>query len=287
MSPATKRVRFSRRQYVSLGRKIARPQLSDQANKKLFGSLWAPAGWGQNVALTCTMMGPVDRDSGMVVPLPSLDKALKELGQQWDHRFLNEQEVFRDMILTNENLVQFGFRFLQERLKEEGQDVQIESFHLQEDPHHWAENRGEKEVLIGQSYTVSCLHRHHNPQMSQAENQHLYGKCAEIHGHSYGLEVVLQGPVEHQTGLVYSRDQLDRMVNREILEPYHGKFLNESLGNTSGELILQKFMEKLMVALPQDLFLELRLQETKKNSFCLKNPLFSRPSGGLRQEAHT
>ena len=50
----------------------------------------------------------------------------------------------------------------------------------------------------------SAAHRLHNPNLSAAFNQQIYGKCNSKngHGHNYTWKVVLEGPVDAQTGMV-------------------------------------------------------------------------------------
>jgi len=53
-------------------------------------------------------------------------------------------------------------------------------------------------------YWFSASHRLHSEEMSEAENQAIYGKCNNPygHGHNYALEVTVSGPVNPSTGMV-------------------------------------------------------------------------------------
>ncbi len=55
-------------------------------------------------------------------------------------------------------------------------------------------------------YRFPASHRLHNPEMTEAANQRLYGKCNNPygHGHDYILEVSVIGPID-QHGRVTDR----------------------------------------------------------------------------------
>ena len=47
---------------------------------------------------------------------------------------------------------------------------------------------------------VSCAHRLHSPQLSDAENREIFGKCNNEfgHGHNYAFEAVIKGRVTNK-----------------------------------------------------------------------------------------
>ena len=47
---------------------------------------------------------------------------------------------------------------------------------------------------------VSCAHRLHSPQLSDAENREIFGKCNNEfgHGHNYAFEAVIKGGVTNK-----------------------------------------------------------------------------------------
>lgn len=49
------------------------------------------------------------------------------------------------------------------------------------------------------------------------------------HGHNYGLDVTIQGSVEHKTGMVVNIKQLDDIVRREVVSQFDGKSLNDEV----------------------------------------------------------
>jgi 6-pyruvoyltetrahydropterin/6-carboxytetrahydropterin synthase len=71
----------------------------------------------------------------------------------------------------------------------------------------------------------------HSAQLGEEENRRVYGKCNNPygHGHNYVLEVAVSGPVDPTTGMIANLTDLDEFVEREILEPFDHKYLNEEI----------------------------------------------------------
>lgn len=44
------------------------------------------------------------------------------------------------------------------------------------------------------------------------------GKCSRLHGHSWTLDVTVEGPINPTTGLVVDYADLSRLVNKEIID---------------------------------------------------------------------
>jgi len=83
-------------------------------------------------------------------------------------------------------------------------------------------------AYLTRRYLFSASHRLHSDAMSDAENASTYGKCNNPygHGHNYGLEVTVSGPVNEGTGMVCNLMDLDDFVQREILERFDHQNLN-------------------------------------------------------------
>ena len=72
-------------------------------------------------------------------------------------------------------------------------------------------------------------------------------KCARLHGHSYRVEVCVQGPVEQATGWV-----MDFQEIKDAFAPLHHRYLNEvdGLGNPTSENLARWIWEHLVGVLP-------------------------------------
>ena len=57
-------------------------------------------------------------------------------------------------------------------------------------------------VLVGRRESFNAAHQLCDPDLSEDENRRLFGKCANLHGHNYVLEVVVAGQIDPATGHV-------------------------------------------------------------------------------------
>ena len=75
-------------------------------------------------------------------------------------------------------------------------------------------------VTVTRRMHFNAAHRVHNPALSDAENQALFGKCnnPNWHGHNYMLDVSVTGPIDAKTGYVMDLGRLKAVVNREVID---------------------------------------------------------------------
>lgn len=83
-------------------------------------------------------------------------------------------------------------------------------------------------AYLTRRYWFSASHRLHSKDMSAEENQTVYGKCNNPHGHghNYSLEVTVSGQVDPRTGMVCNLMDLDNFVHEKILERFGHQNLN-------------------------------------------------------------
>ena len=76
--------------------------------------------------------------------------------------------------------------------------------------------------------TFSASHYYWNPAWSEAENQQVFGRCANRngHGHNYTLEVTVAGEPDRVTGFVVDLKWLKDVMEREVLAVYDHRHLN-------------------------------------------------------------
>ena len=73
------------------------------------------------------------------------------------------------------------------------------------------------------------------------------GKCRELHGHGYRLEVTVEGPVG-PNGMVLDFGEVEAVVKREVIARYDHRYLNELLDNPTAELIAEDAWKRLEAA---------------------------------------
>ena len=83
-------------------------------------------------------------------------------------------------------------------------------------------------AYLTRRYWFSASHRLHCDTMSAEENQAVFGKCNNPHGHghNYALEVTVGGRVDPSTGMVCNLVDLDAFVKEKILERFGHQNLN-------------------------------------------------------------
>jgi 6-pyruvoyltetrahydropterin/6-carboxytetrahydropterin synthase len=83
-------------------------------------------------------------------------------------------------------------------------------------------------AYFGRRYTLSASHRLHTDTLTTEENAEAYGKCSNPHGHghNYGVEVLVGGRVDGETGMVMNLVELDNVVREQVLERFDHRNLN-------------------------------------------------------------
>jgi 6-pyruvoyltetrahydropterin/6-carboxytetrahydropterin synthase len=126
---------------------------------------------------------------------------------------------------------------------------------------------------LSRRYSFAASHRLHSAAMSEGENWRVYGKCNNPygHGHNYTVEVTLSGPVDPATGMVANLADLDAFVQREVLEPFDHKNLNEEIAAfrervPTTENVCIEIYNRLH-AFPKARLERVRIEETSKNTF--------------------
>ena len=73
------------------------------------------------------------------------------------------------------------------------------------------------------------------------------GKCKRLHGHSYRLEVTIEGPLDHN-GIVVDFDDVQRIVEDEVIARYDHRHLNELVDNPTAELLAADIWKRVEAA---------------------------------------
>ena len=73
------------------------------------------------------------------------------------------------------------------------------------------------------------------------------GKCKNLHGHSYRLEVAIEGPVG-EDGMVMDFAAVKSIVEREVVDRYDHTYLNDLMDNPTAELLAHSIWKTLEAA---------------------------------------
>lgn len=125
-------------------------------------------------------------------------------------------------------------------------------------------------VLVSRREAFNAAHQLRDPGLSDEENQRLFGKCANLHGHNYVLEVVVAGQVDQATGYVLDLKELSDVISRRVIQDVDHRNLNTDVPwlegrNPTAENLALAFWERIRSELPEGLLRSVRLWETDKN----------------------
>ncbi|MGH9365920.1 MAG: 6-pyruvoyl trahydropterin synthase family protein [Thermoanaerobaculia bacterium] len=118
----------------------------------------------------------------------------------------------------------------------------------------------------------SAAHRLYRPDWDEATNQRVFEKCnnANGHGHTYELEVAVEGEIDPETGYVMDFGDLKRVVQSNVIAKVDRRHLNFDVPFLSG---VNPTAENIAVAVWRELALKVAparlvrvtLQETSRN----------------------
>jgi 6-pyruvoyltetrahydropterin/6-carboxytetrahydropterin synthase len=132
---------------------------------------------------------------------------------------------------------------------------------------------GGLKIELGRRYRFSASHRLHSSKLSEEENRRIYGKCNNPygHGHNYVVEVSVSGTVNPATGMIANLADLDSFVEREVIEPFDHKSLNEDVAAFRGNVPTTENICKEIFArlnhFPMAKLERVRVEETGNNTF--------------------
>jgi 6-pyruvoyltetrahydropterin/6-carboxytetrahydropterin synthase len=125
-------------------------------------------------------------------------------------------------------------------------------------------------VLVGRRETFNAAHQLCDPDLSDEENRRVFGKCANLHGHNYVVEVAVAGEIDHATGYVWDLKSLADVIGRQVIHDVDHRNLNTDVPWLKGlvpttENLARAFWERLLPEFPDGLLRSVRVWETDKN----------------------
>jgi 6-pyruvoyltetrahydropterin/6-carboxytetrahydropterin synthase len=130
-------------------------------------------------------------------------------------------------------------------------------------------------VFLTRRERFSAAHRLFNPELSDEENDRIYGPCANPnwHGHNYILWVTISGEVDPGTGYVVDLKELSNIIRERVIIKLDHKNINTEVDFMQGQYVstenlamgiwgeLEPAITRLGVALHS-----VKLEETENNS---------------------
>jgi len=134
-------------------------------------------------------------------------------------------------------------------------------------------------VRITTSSHFSSAHRLHNDARDPAWNRDVFGKCnnPHAHGHTYELEVTVEGPVDPATGWILDFGVLKRIVAEKVVKKCDLKNLNSDVPflrgvNPTAENIAVRIWDELAGDVAPARLVRIVLHETERNKVVYTGP---------------
>ena len=128
-------------------------------------------------------------------------------------------------------------------------------------------------IARGRRYRFAASHRLHSHALSAEENARVYGKCNNPygHGHNYVVEISVSGTPDPATGMIANLADLDGFVEREVIEAFDHKSLNEDVPAFRGKVpttenVCREIYQRLK-HFPKARLERVRVEETSNNAF--------------------
>lgn len=127
-------------------------------------------------------------------------------------------------------------------------------------------------LLVTRREVFSASHRLFNKDLSEKENEQIFGKCSNPngHGHNYTVEVVVAGEVDQRTGYVIDLSLLKEIIHKHVIEKLDHKNLNLDVDFLhdkipSAENIILGIWDQLKDNIPNGRLYSVKLYETENN----------------------
>ncbi|HEY7112173.1 MAG TPA: 6-carboxytetrahydropterin synthase [Thermoanaerobaculia bacterium] len=127
-------------------------------------------------------------------------------------------------------------------------------------------------VRLVSSAHFSAAHRLHREDWDEATNQRVFDKCNNPHGHghTYGLEVTVEGEIDPETGYVMDFGRLKRVVRDHVISRLDRRHLNFDVDflagrNPTAENIAAGIWAQLVDRVGPARLVRVTLDETEKN----------------------
>jgi 6-pyruvoyltetrahydropterin/6-carboxytetrahydropterin synthase len=129
-----------------------------------------------------------------------------------------------------------------------------------------------QKIAVYRKEHFNAAHRLHNPNLSDAENALIFGKCNYVnyHGHNYELIVKVIGEIDPKSGYVIDLKILSDLINQCVIEKFDHKNLNLDTVefkdlNPTAENIAIVIYNLLRDKLDEQYELKVVLYETERN----------------------
>lgn len=177
-------------------------------------------GIGHFFTLEVTLLGAPAPETGCLVNIKAIDQKVREIVVPLVTAFVHRHRLAGGGVLIG---------CIYERLKDAWPGNQLHHLRLSLSPFLTLSLFSQEFPMtrLSQKFEFSASHRLHNPAMSDDENQKLFGKCnnAHGHGHNYVLQVTVAGSPD-STGHIIDIPKFEQIVGQTVIDPFDHRYLN-------------------------------------------------------------
>lgn len=125
-------------------------------------------------------------------------------------------------------------------------------------------------VVVSRRESFNAAHQLYDPALSEEQNREMFGKCMNLHGHNYMLDVAVAGEIDPATGYVMDLKRLSDLVCKEIIQHVDHRNLNTDVSWLAGRIptaenLAVAFWDRLEPRMPAGILRAVRVWETDKN----------------------
>lgn len=127
-------------------------------------------------------------------------------------------------------------------------------------------------LYVSRREVFSASHRLFDANLSDEENEKIFGKCSNPngHGHNYTLEVTVCGEVNPSTGYLIDLKLLKEIIKKNIIQKVDHKNLNLDVDFLSGKIptvenIAIAIWDQLENKIPSGKLYSIKIRETENN----------------------
>lgn len=127
-------------------------------------------------------------------------------------------------------------------------------------------------LYVSRREVFSASHRLFDANLSDEENEKIFGKCSNPngHGHNYTLEVTVCGEVNPSTGYLIDLKLLKEIIKKNIIHKVDHKNLNLDVDFLSGKIptvenIAIAIWDQLENRIPSGKLYSVKIRETENN----------------------
>ena len=128
-------------------------------------------------------------------------------------------------------------------------------------------------MYITRRERFSAAHKLVNKNISESNNDKLFGKCYQLHGHNYELFVTVTGKIKPKTGMIIDLKDLKKIIKEKVTSKIDHNFINDvsfmkNKITTTENLCIQiwKELSNPIKKLGGKLY-KIRIHETENNYF--------------------